>query len=159
MRAAIDVVVDDFADNEAFERRGDRTFALVTTPFEAVASVVAHEGDVQVHVTVTLETLDAAVAGDDVPEVVEAGWFETFERRVGDATTVTRDDTDPVVQVTRGEETVTVESEFQSTSDRAVADAKAVLNFVEATWIQGLVPGYEYDEPAASLLQRAQKRS
>jgi hypothetical protein len=49
-----------------------------------------------------------------------------------------------------------VEVEFESTTDQAVSDAKAVVDFVEATWIQGLIPGYEYDEPAASLLNRAQ---
>jgi len=158
MRPVIDAVVDRFAAEDAFERQGDRTFAQVTTPFEATVSAVGG-GDVQLRVAVTLESLDAAVAGDTVPEVVEAGWFETLERRLRDATTLTWDDDDPVPDVTRGENTVRVEVSFDTTADRAVADAKAVVDFVEATWVQGLVPGYEYDEPAASLVDRARSRS
>jgi hypothetical protein len=159
MRPAIDVAVDRFDDHDAFERRGDRTFAQVTTPFEATASVVGHDGGVQVHVSVTLQSLDAAVASETVPEVVESGWFETLERRLADATTVTRDGEEPAPDVIRGEETVRVEVSFDSTTDRAVADAKAVVDFVEATWVQGLVPGYEYEGAAASLVDRARSRS
>jgi hypothetical protein len=159
MRTSVDVAVDRFGAHEAFERRGDRTFVQVTTPFDATASIVGRDGGVQVHVTATLESLDAAVAEETVPKVVEAGWFETFERRLGDATTVTGDQDDPIPDVTRGEGTVTVEVSFDSSGDQAVTDAKAVVDFVEATWVQGLVPGYEYDEPAASLLGRARGRS
>jgi hypothetical protein len=159
MREPIDVVVDRFTDHDAFERRSDRTFEQVTTQFEATASVVSRDGGIQVHITVILDTLNAAVADEDVPEVLEGGWFETFERRLRDATTVSYDGNNPAPDVTRGDETMTVEVEFESTSDQAVSDAKAVVDFVEATWIQGLIPGYEYDEPAASLLNRAQTRS
>jgi hypothetical protein len=158
MREAIDVAVDQFSDHGAFERRDDRTFAQVTTPFEATASVLGGDGGVRIRLVVEFESLSGAVA-EAVPEVVEAGWFETFERRVSDATTVTAADDDPTPQVTRGAETVTVDVSFDAASDRAAADAKAVVDFLEATWVQGLVPGYEYDEPAASLLTRARGQS
>jgi hypothetical protein len=95
---------------------------------------------------------------DDVAPVVEEGWYETFELRVADPNGVTREDRDlePTVR-TAGDEVV-VEMAFDAADPRAgVADARALANFVEGTYVQGVIPGYEYEDPVASLLDSARR--
>ena len=38
---------------------------------------------------------------------------------------------------------------------RAVEDAAALVEYVEGTYVQGVIPGYEYGDPVAGLLDRA----
>jgi len=34
-----------------------------------------------------------------------------------------------------------------------------VIDYVEGTYVQGVIPGYEYGEPVAGLLDRAQQNA
>ena len=38
---------------------------------------------------------------------------------------------------------------------RAAADAVATVEYVEGTYVEGIIPGYEYTEPVTVLVQRA----
>ncbi len=40
---------------------------------------------------------------------------------------------------------------------RGVDDAGALINFVEGTYAQGIIPGYEYTEPATRLIENARR--
>jgi hypothetical protein len=40
---------------------------------------------------------------------------------------------------------------------RGVDDAAAFINYVEGTYVQGIIPGYDYREPVARLLDRARQ--
>ncbi|WP_435333701.1 DUF5813 family protein [Haloarchaeobius sp. TZWWS8] len=147
----------------AFERHDafsavDSGFELETTVFDAVASASEAEGerDGQFHVEVRVPTLDAAVADETVHEVVEDGWFETLELRLEDAFDVATTTSHEPPIVTRDGEEVVVELDYVAWTARdGVADAKAVAEFVEGTYAQGIIPGYEYRGPAARLLQDA----
>ena len=103
-------------------------------------------------------TLNATVEGETVAPVVEDGWFETFERRLEDAGNVTDGDvSDPVV--TRQGETVRVETRIREEPQRAADEAVAVANYVEGTWIEGIIPGYEYDERVSAIRDRARENA
>lgn len=146
-----------FDDHEAFEAEAEG-YAVTTTPLGSrVRTETTADGEeVSYRVIVTPPTLDAVVEGETVAEVVEEGWFETFERRMEDPHQAGRGLAPIVPEVRREGESVRVEMAFTSDRpDRAAENAKALVEYVEGTWMQGLIPGYDYREPAASLLDRA----
>lgn len=149
------------AAHDAFEPTDDG-YALTTTVFDArvTASAVEGDRDGEFSVVATVPTLSAATV-DEVARVVEDDWFETFDRRLADvfdvATTGTHDE--PIVErdVPAGEVTVTLDYVTWDAGE-GVADAKAMVEFVEGTYAQGLIPGYEYRGEAATLRANAQQR-
>jgi hypothetical protein len=152
-------VVDAFERHDAFDAVDDDRFALDTTAFDVLATASATDDERAGSFTVTMAvpTLSASVAdADDVADVVEDGWFETFERRMADAYDVakTSDGTEPSLD--RGVHEVDVELTYESWTARdGVADAKALAEYVEGTFLQGLVPGYDYVGVAADLRSAA----
>jgi hypothetical protein len=148
------------ADHGAFEERGD-AYAVTTTPFDATVRVDAVGGALFYEVSVSVPTLDATVEGEEVAPVVQEGWFETFERRIEHPGGTTRVDPGPplvTLDLESGE--VHVEVGFETTAPtRGAEDAKALVDFVEGTYVQGVVPGYEYRDPVAGLIQQAEDRS
>ncbi len=153
-------VEDALDDHDAFEPADDG-YRLETTVFDAMVTATPTDGprDGHVHVTISLPTLDAAVADETVPAVVEDDWFETLKRRLTDAFSVTRSVDGEGPAVDREGETVRVTLEFVAWDAReGIADAKALIEFVEGTYAQGLVPGYEYRGPAGELVASAAER-
>jgi hypothetical protein len=145
-------------DHGSFERRGEDTFVSVTTPFEASVDVDPEEnGRARFDVTVRVPMLSQVVE-EHVADVVEEGWFETFERRVEDVGGVTRGDHDlsPAVERRGGEAVVSVSFD-EIDPRRGVDDAGALINFVEGTYAQGIIPGYEYTDPVTQLIDRARQ--
>ncbi len=140
-----------FTTHDAYETE-DGEYALTTTPFDGRVVV---DGD-EYRVSVTMPTLDAA-AEESVDEVVEDGWFETLSLRLEDAAGATRADVevpDPTVERRDGEVVV----EWTVTLDdgaRAAEAAKALIEYAEGTYVEGIVPGYSYLPPVADLLARA----
>ncbi|SIR77145.1 DUF5813 family protein [Natronorubrum thiooxidans] len=137
-------------------------YDLTTTVFETTITADDADGkrDGRFRVTVTLPTLDTAVAGEAVASVVEDGWFETLERRLEDVFTVAQTSTHDEPTIDRDTEAVTVTLEYVAwNATEGVADAKALIEYVEGTFAQGIVPGYEYRGEAATLLENAQDRS
>jgi hypothetical protein len=146
-----------FEGHDAFERDGDR-FVVTTTRFGGRVAVAATDDwDLAYTLTVRAPMLRTAVDGDEVGDAVESGWFETYERRLADAPTATRQD------VELGELTVTDEdgeavAEFTfefGNADRAPAVVTAIAEYVEGTYVEGIVPGYEYTGEVADLLGEA----
>ncbi|QFU82717.1 DUF5813 family protein [Natronorubrum aibiense] len=155
-------VARELEAHDAFASANDTAdYALTTTVFDATVTAVEAEGkrDGRFRVTVTLPTLDAAVAGETVASVVEDGWFETLERRLEDTYTVAQTSTHEAPIVERESDDVTVTLEYVAwNATEGVADAKALIEYVEGTYAQGLIPGYEYRGRAATLLENAQSR-
>lgn len=154
-------VREAIASHAAFESRDDR-FEYVKTPFDATATIEtadASSESYRVVVTVRVPTLGAVVAGETVADVVEDGWYNTFERRIGDAFSVARSvgDTVAVDRDGTNEEVVVVLSFETGGVGRAVEDAAALVEYVEGTYVQGTIPGYEYRDPVGSLLDRARQ--
>jgi hypothetical protein len=170
--------------HDAFMPDGDR-IGMTTTPFDAaVATRERADGRIAFAVTVRVPALNGVTEGD-VADVVADGWYDTFRRRIEDVGGLTRGDHDlsPVVTRIRNEGDgrsagggsgdgagdgsgdrgdpnggrVVVEFEFDDIDpDRGLDDAAALINFVEGTYVQGVIPGYEYAEPVTGLLSRAQ---
>ncbi|WP_135828055.1 DUF5813 family protein [Halorussus halobius] len=137
-------------------------FGVGFTPFEGGVSVEndpGRDGDTdrrEYRVVVRVPTLDAVVEGETVAPVVQDGWFDTLDRRLADAHTVADAEVAAAPTVEREGESVVVTVAFERDDpERAAEDAKAVVEYVEGTWVQGLVPGYDYREPAASFRERA----
>lgn len=141
-----------FESHDAFESAEGDVYEVETATFEATV----HAGGSRCHVTCELPTLDAAVEGEDVADVVEEGWYETLERRLAEIRGVTSATVaDP--DLSRSGERVVVETSLEGTADPA-GDALAVVNYVEGTWFQGVIPGYDYVEAVESVRERARQR-
>jgi len=155
-----DPVAGALESHDAFAARGD-AYDLETTVFETTVTADDAEGnrDGRFAITVVLPTLDAAVAGEVVAPPVEDGWFETLERRLDDVFTVAHTSTHDEPVVERDDDEVRVRLEYTAwDAAEGVADAKALIEFVEGTFAQGIIPGYDYRGEAATLLENAQNR-
>jgi hypothetical protein len=91
-------------------------------------------------------------------DIVVDGWYETLERRVTDVGSIFRTSRELTPTVTRDDDSVVVEAAFTDRNvDRGVDDASAFIDFVEGTYVQGIIPGYTYTDPVAGLLDQARE--
>jgi len=141
-----------FERHEAYEREGD-AFVVSTTAFDG--RVTAVDGGVYT-VTVRLPTIQATTV-DEVGEAVADGWFDTLQWRLEDAPKATRATVELArFDVERDGEDVFVTYGFESDDpDRAARIAKTFVEYAEGTYVEGVIPGYEYESPVADLLERA----
>jgi hypothetical protein len=151
-------VLRAFGDTDAFEPTPEGTYRQTTTAFDAgVEATVGEDGETQFSVTVRVPML-SEVVDDDVAAVVEDGWYETFALRVADVGGVTAGDHDLNPTVERTGDTAVATVEFSDLDPaRGVADAKAFVDFVEGTYVQGVIPGYEYTDPVAGLVAEGRR--
>jgi hypothetical protein len=147
-------VTEAFADHEAFEvDEGDTR--LTTTRFEATVRAAEADGvGYRYTLTVRMPMLSSAVEGEAVAPAVEDGWFETLERRLADAPGVTR----TVVELDSfdlaeedGDAVATFEFVLGDAAT-AAAVAKSFAEYAEGTYLEGVVPGYDYGPPVSDLL-------
>ena len=137
----------------------DEEATVSTTVFDGAVSVAQADVDWarRYVVRVTVPTLDAAVAGD-VGSAVESGWLDTLERRLEDAPKATRASVDlEAFDVETSGADIVVTYAFTSGTPAQAADiAKTFVEYVEGTYVEGIVPGYDYQPPVSKLLQQAQ---
>lgn len=150
-----------FRRDDSFETAGDDTWRALTTDFDAtVAAEPADETGVEIRFFVAVDLpMLSTVTAEHVAAVVETGWAETFERRVVDVGSVTRRERsfDPTVE--RDEETITVQFDLTDSNERrGLEDARAVIDFVEGTYVQGIIPGYEYTGVVDELISAARQQ-
>lgn len=147
-----------FGDTDAFEPTPEGTYRQTTTAFDAeVTASVGEDGETRFSVTTRVPLLSRVVEGDVAP-VVEDGWYETFALRVEDIgdVTVGDHDLDPAVDREGGEAVASVAFSDIDPA-RGVADAKAFVDYVEGTYVQGVIPGYEYTDPVAGLVAEGRR--
>jgi len=141
--------------HESIDQRGEGRYAITTTVFDADVEIESWDGKAAFAVTVRVPMLDAVTA-DRVAPVVEDGWFDTFALRLEDVDGVLRGSDDVDVDVERGEDDAVVHVELADLdAKRAADDAVAVVEYVEGTYVEGVIPGYDYTEPVTNLLQQA----
>jgi hypothetical protein len=144
-----------FEAHDAFESQ-ESGFAATATPFEATATY--GEDPPTVDVVVRLPTIDA-VADGEVGEATAEGWYETLSLRLEDAYDVTQE-ADGTLDVDREGETVRVEYTYAVDGvATGVDDAAAIVDYVEGTYVQGVIPGYEYGDPVAELVADARRNA
>lgn len=153
-------VANELESHDAFEPT-ETGYQLTTTAFDVTVTATDAEGprDGEFRVTIRLPTLGAAVSGDAVADIVETDWFETLQRRLEDVFTVANTSTHEEPRVDRDAETVCVTLEYVAwDAGEGVEDAKTLAEYVEGTYAQGLIPGYDYRGEAATVLESAQQR-
>jgi len=150
--------VDAFESHDAYEE-GEAGYTVETTAFEGAVTAAEADAEWALTYTVTIDvpTLSAAVDGDVGPALAE-GWLDTFERRLADAPKATRASVDiEAFTVTAEAETVTIEYRFTlGNPDQAADVAKTFVEYAEGTYVEGVVPGYDYLPPVSRLLEDAQ---
>ena len=155
-----DRFVRAFEAHEAFERASEEEFTLTTTRLGArVTAEGTDDWALRYAVTVSAPMLSAVVVGDTVGPAVERGWFDTYELRLEDAAGAVRHDVeleDHTVEERTGEAVATFEFEWGN-ADQAPAIAKAIAEYAEGTYVEGVVPGYEYGPPVSDLLSSARQ--
>jgi len=144
-----------FVDHTAFEQVDDATFESTATTFDGTVEATDVGGQIRFDTEVRVPLLNS-VTEDEVAAVVEDGWFETFELRAKDIGGVFRTERDLEPTVRRQSETIVVETSFEDLNERrGVDDAAAVIDYIEGTFVQGIIPGYEYTEPVSGIIDRA----
>lgn len=149
-------VRDAFACRDAFTTRPDGV-AVTTTAFDGVLrEAVAGADGVVYTVAVRVPTLEAAT-DDDVGAAVAADWLRTLRRRLADAPKATRASLElDSLSVEADGDAVDIEFVFTRSTVGKVPDiVKTLVEFVEGTYVEGVVPGYEYEPPVAGLLSQA----
>lgn len=147
---------DALDEHPAFESQNGG-FTITTTAFDSVVTPNGMDDErISYTVTVRVPTLEAATA-DEVGDAVGADWLRTLTRRLEDAPAATRKDVTLdsfTVEQQHGE--VRIEYAFTWGNPAGAADiAKTLVEFVEGTYVEGIVPGYEYEPPVADLLASA----
>jgi hypothetical protein len=143
--------------HRAFDPESDAetTFVSTTTAFDGVVDAESTDDGVSFAVTVTVPML-STVTDDDLAPIVEDGWYETFERRVTDVGAIFRIERELTPAVSHdGSEAVVTATLTDRNVERGVDDAAALIDFVEGTYVQGIIPGYTYTDPVAGLLEQA----
>lgn len=149
-------------ENEAFEPGPKpQSYQITTTPFSATLTLKPTVNNVTFQLTITLPTLNASVANETIPPIIQEDWFNTLESRLTNIDGVTIGTTDtPLITLNSENQTITVEVALTATNpDTGATDTKALANFVEGTYLSGAISGYDYEEPVASLLDRARNHS
>lgn len=138
-----------------------QSYLITTTPFSARLTIIPTVDQVTYQLTITLPTLDASVTNETIPPIIQEDWFNTLESRLTNIDGVTVGTTEtPLITLDSENQTVTVELTLTATNpDTGAADAKALASFVEGTYLSGAISGYDYEEPVASLLDRARNHS
>ena len=136
---------------------GEEGFEITTTVFDGF--VTASEGPKWKHtytVSVYVPTLEAAATEAIGPAVLD-GWQDTLERRLEDAPKATRASVELVdFDVERIDEELQITYSFEwGNETKATEIAKTFVEYVEGTYVEGLVPGYEYEAPVSDLITSA----
>lgn len=141
-----------FSRHEAYSEDGDG-HRLETTGFEGRVTIE----DDGYRLVVRAPTLDAAVE-ESVGPALRDGWFETFELRLEDAPGAVQGHVElDDLTVTSADGEVVVEMSFDLHPGRAPDVAKALAEYVEGTYMEGVVPGYSYRPPVSEMLSRARQ--
>lgn len=150
-----------FEDHDAYlTSETDATrprYTLQTTAFDGeVFLPQADAAEPTYEVVVRTPTLEAATS-EQVGPAVAVGWFETFKKRLGDAPGATRHDVSlDAFGVAEDDDTVVVRYEFVEANPQIAADvAKTFVEYVEGTYVEGVVPGYQYEGAVAELIGEA----
>lgn len=147
-----------FEAHDAFERDGEY-FTLTTTKFDSRVTAAGTDGWALAYTVEIRAPMLSSAAEGPVGPAVEDGWFETYELRLEDARMAVRgelDFEDRRVVEEAGDAVAVFEFEFEN-ADRVPGMVKAIAEYAEGTYLEGIVPGYQYGPPVSELLSRARQ--
>lgn len=146
-------IAESFERHPRFERvagQAGESWTPTTNDWDATVTVQ----DDAVAISVEVPMLDEVVEEETVAPVVEDGWFETLERRLEDVDGVTYADVTDI-DVSRGGRQVTVAATLEPRPGKVADDTLAIVNYVEGTWFEGVIPGYPYVEKVQAMREQA----
>ena len=144
-------LVQALHDHPKFEP-DETAFTLTSATLQS--SVTVDDGTLRVRVWIP--TLRSVISGEPPSMVVEDAWFDALERRLLNGYDVTRSTAATEAEVKRTDTEVVVTYAIESdTPMTAVDDAKALIEYVVGTYVQGAIPGYDYEAPLGDLLRTA----
>jgi hypothetical protein len=151
-----ETAVRAFERHDAYDDTGAE-FAITTTIFESTVRIAAREDRPPTYtVTAFVPTLDAATA-EDVGTALGDNWAETLTRRLEAAPKATRAAVElDEFAVDRVGDELRIQYGFAWNDPGHAAEiAKTFAEYVEGTYVEGIVPGYDYQPPVSSLLAEA----
>lgn len=149
-----DAVVRAFGRHESYTE-ADEEYVVETTAFDSRVAVAVDANPPVYTLTVRTPTLATAVEEEVGPHLLD-GWFETLQRRVEDAPSAVRTDIELTsdVQSADGQAIITLQFPF-GRPERAPDVVKTMAEYVEGTYVEGVVPGFTYRPPVSGLLASA----
>lgn len=146
---------DALAAHDAFEETAEG-FSLSTTTVETRVNAETRPDGVAYAVEIRAPTIDSATV-DEVGQTVSTDWFETYRRRVQDAPSASRHNVelDETQVFEEGPDVVVRYRYTWGEPPTGVDIAKTLIEYVEGTYVQGIIPGYEYTDPVSRLLSQA----
>ncbi len=131
------------------------SFSLEVTVFTISVEPSSVDGQPAFDLRVLVPPL-GMVTEEPIPSVVEDEWFRTFELRLADIAGATRGHHSLAVHTERGPAMIAVDITVADQNlDRALDDITAVAEYIEGTYVEGLIPGYSYTDVARTLRERA----
>lgn len=145
-----------FDGHDAFNRDGD-SYQLTTTDFDGRVTAEATDDWAHRYSLVVRAPMLSSVVAETVGPDLESGWYDTFALRLEDAPGAVRDSVElEALDVRRENGDVVAEFTFVwGNADRAPAIAKALAEYVEGTYMEGIIPGFDYRDPIDSMLSTA----
>lgn len=134
----------------SYQEQETGVFEVRRLDFEGTVTV--SEGTVRL--VQEVPTLDSTVENETVAPVVEAGWEDTFERRVEDVTNLVSALTGEP-EVTKAGGLLRVTMTFEGKPSALPEAVRNAANYVESTWVEGIIPGFEYNEQVQAIRDRA----
>jgi hypothetical protein len=127
-------------------------FTSKTTVFDAKLEINIIEKGIEFRVEMEVPTIDSIVL-EEVEPIIKEGWLETFSLRLEDIGGAVQNKFDSVEIELKNEKKVVIIIEFSSESiNRGIGDAKAIVDYIEGTYREGIIPGFKYDKMVADLI-------
>ena len=145
-----------FDAHDAFERDGE-AFVVTTSTFGGRVTAAETEDWALAYTLEVQVPMLSATTEEAVGPAVEEGWFDTFALRLEDAPGAVRQDLElDDLSVDRvADEAVATFSFEWGNADHVPGMTKAISEYVEGTYVEGIVPGYQYGPPVSELLSSA----
>jgi hypothetical protein len=141
--------------NDSVMSQSDDRYVVTSTTFDAELQVQTDDSHLVFDIELKIPMLDAATK-QDVPEVVENGWLDTFSLRMEDAASATRGQDALTIETTQDEDVAVVRAEIKDIdAKRAVDDCVSVVEYAEGTYVEGIIPGYDYTGIVGGLVEKA----
>lgn len=141
--------------HDAFESQTDG-YQVTTSAFDSTVITTQQDESFQFTVAISVPHIRVATV-EEVGPTVATDWFETFERRLEEAPNATRKTVElDEFDVTETSSSAEIVYRFSRVSPTSGLDiAKTLTEFVEGTYVEGVIPGYEYTGAVADLLGAA----
>lgn len=151
----------EFDTHDDFEPENDG-YRVTSTPFDVeVCFSRMDEQTIRYRCTCTVPSLEAVIENETISPVLLEGWADPMERRLQDVDHATSAIETAAVTCSWDREQFDIEIRFTRPADAPVpTDAiVAIVGYIEGTYLEGVIPGYQYGPPVDAMLASARERA